>query len=90
MRTIPKVEPLKATSGDGLIEILLSSICDPFEFYVQIVGVSSVQLDKLVEDMTMFYEQDINRRPLDPNQVRVLSIIKTRSKFHGILFDLNR
>lgn len=69
VKETPKVEQLRATSGDGLIEILVSSVCDPFEFYVQIVGVCSVQLDKLVEDMTTFYEQENNRIKPDPEKV---------------------
>lgn len=37
-------------------EIYVSSVMDPDLFYVQKVGAKSVELDKLVQEMTAFYE----------------------------------
>ena len=54
-------EELRPTSGDNLVEVYVASIADPGHFYVQKIGPSSVELDKLVEDMTAFYDVEANR-----------------------------
>ena len=42
-------------------EVYVSSICDPGKFYVQKVGPESVELDKLAQDMSSFYDVMANR-----------------------------
>ena len=54
-------EELAATSQDAIIEIYVSSITNPGQFFVQKVGPRSIALDKLVQDMSAFYDQDHNR-----------------------------
>lgn len=56
-----KTEELIATSGDFLIEIYVSSVNSPSAFHVQKVGPKSVELDKLVQNMTSYYEQEDNQ-----------------------------
>lgn len=55
------VEELSVTYGSDLIELYVSSVIDPGYFYVQKVGPKSIALDKLVSDMTIFYDNVENR-----------------------------
>lgn len=52
-----ETEELIATSEDTMIDIYVSSISHPGSFHVQKVGPTSIALDKLVQDMTNYYEQ---------------------------------
>ena len=56
-----KTEELLATSGDLLIEVYVSSINSPNDFHVQKVGPKSVELDKLVQNMSSWYELEDNQ-----------------------------
>ena len=56
-----ETEELKAVNENYVNEVFVSHITDPSLFYVQKVGVSSITLDKLVQDMTAYYEQENNR-----------------------------
>ena len=55
-------EELLPTGGDKVIEVYVSSILNPSQFYVQKVGPESVALDKLVQDMTAYYEVMANQK----------------------------
>ena len=57
-----KHEELRPTGTDQVIEIYVSSILNPSQFYVQKVGPESVALDKLVQDMTAYYEVTANQK----------------------------
>ncbi len=78
-------EELKATSADNLVEVYVSSICNPGHFYVQKVGPTSIALDKLVQDMTAFYDQDENREAykLVPDALAVNDIVAVRFTSDG-------
>lgn len=54
-------EELVATSADGYIEVYISSLENPGCFWVQLVGTQSIDLDKLVEDMTNYYSHEPNQ-----------------------------
>ena len=55
-------EELRPTGGDKVIEVYVSSILTPSQFYVQKVGPQSVALDKLVQEMTAYYEITANQK----------------------------
>jgi len=44
-----------------IIEVYVSSISDPSKFFVQKVGPMSIELDRLAEDMSDYYEVEANR-----------------------------
>lgn len=48
-------EELQPTSTDRCMEIFVSAITTPGSFYVQKIGTRSVDLDKLTQDMTNYY-----------------------------------
>ncbi|KAH7937264.1 hypothetical protein HPB49_009874 [Dermacentor silvarum] len=55
-------EELVATSADGYIEVYVSALESPRSFWVQLVGSQSINLDKLVEDMTNYYSHVPNQQ----------------------------
>lgn len=55
------VEPMIPTGSDGFLEVYVSAVENPGRFFVQIVGTQSIQLDKMVEEMTEFYSQSGNQ-----------------------------
>ena len=78
-------EELKPTSADSQIEVYVSSICDPGHFYVQKVGPTSVALDKLVQDMTLFYDQESNKltHTLAIEKIQVNDVVAVRFSTDG-------
>jgi len=57
-------EKLEATSADGYCEVFVSSVKNPFCFFVQIVGPQSGELDRLIEEMTDLYTKESFRQQL--------------------------
>lgn len=55
-------ESLVATGSDGFSEVYLSAVASPSKFWIQVIGVRSTALDKMVESMTNFYSNDDNKR----------------------------
>lgn len=78
--TRPSIETLEPSSGGGdeIIEVYVSSIADPTTFYVQKVGPRSIALDKLVEEMTAYFELESNRKKLKPSEVKVGDLVAAR------------
>ncbi|XP_052893540.1 tudor and KH domain-containing protein homolog [Anopheles moucheti] len=54
-------KPSSANFGIGQMEIFVSTIVSPSKFYVQLVGPQSLELDLLVQNMTVYYNQPENR-----------------------------
>ena len=52
---------LELLGGDNVLEVFVSGVESPTEFYVQKIGPRSVDLDKLTAEMTQFYEEEANR-----------------------------
>uniref|UniRef100_A0A182WA70 Tudor domain-containing protein n=1 Tax=Anopheles minimus TaxID=112268 RepID=A0A182WA70_9DIPT len=50
-----------ANFGTGQMEIFVSTIVSPSKFYVQLVGPQSLELDLLVQNMSVYYNQNQNR-----------------------------
>ncbi|XP_035909698.1 tudor and KH domain-containing protein homolog [Anopheles stephensi] len=50
-----------ANLGTGQMEVFVSTIVSPSKFYVQLVGPQSLELDLLVQNMTVYYSQPQNR-----------------------------
>ncbi|XP_050077482.1 tudor and KH domain-containing protein homolog [Anopheles maculipalpis] len=50
-----------ANFGTGQMEVFVSTIVSPSKFYVQLVGPQSLELDLLVQNMTVYYNQSHNR-----------------------------
>ena len=55
-------EKLRPTGEDNVVEVYVSSILSPSQFYVQKVGPESIALDKLVQEMTAYYEITPNQK----------------------------
>lgn len=55
-------EKLRLTTGETSLGVYVSSVCTPSQFFVQKVGPRSVDLDRLVEEMTAFYDGEAERR----------------------------
>ena len=63
-------EHLYPTSEDNLMEVFVSAISNPGCFYVQKIGTKSVELDRLGEEMTDFYNNSENREAHVLTEVR--------------------
>lgn len=59
--TLPSGERLPAM-GEGTLEVYVSAIASPSRFWLQLVGPQSLRLDKLVVEMTDYYEIEENRQ----------------------------
>lgn len=46
--------------SDGLMEVYVSAMENPSQFWVQIVGPGTMALDKLVSEMTTYYDNEEN------------------------------
>ena len=58
-----KREELRVAKGEsGSMGVFVSAVADPGHFYVQKVGPKSVELDKLVQEMTGYYDNGVNRQ----------------------------
>jgi len=53
-------EDLKPTSMDNCIEVFVSAVATPGRFWVQKIGPHSVDLDKLTQEMTEYYNEEEN------------------------------
>lgn len=49
------------TGGDGQMEVYVSAVVDPSQFWLQIVGPKANELDQLVEEMTDYYSKQENQ-----------------------------
>jgi len=58
---VKSVEKLDQSMGEKGLGVFVSAISDPGKFYVQKVGAKSIELDKLVQDMTDYYKDAANR-----------------------------
>ena len=65
-------EQLHAAASDNCIEVFVSGVESPGQFWVQKVGPHSVELDKLTQNMTDFYAEDSNRKLMAVATVQVL------------------
>jgi len=55
-------DPVKTNVDSAeIIEVYVSSISDPSKFYVQKVGPQSIELDRLAEEMSSYYDLEANR-----------------------------
>jgi len=56
-----QTEELNAVNENYVVEAYVSFIRDPGFFFIQKVGPGSIALDKLVQDMSLYYDQDYNK-----------------------------
>lgn len=54
-------EDLRPTGMDNCIEVFVSAVSTPGTFWVQKIGPHSVDLDKLTQDMTVYYSEGANK-----------------------------
>jgi len=54
-------EELKPTGSDRFMEVFVSAVATPGNFWVQQIGPRSIDLDKLTQDMTVYYESQTNQ-----------------------------
>ena len=67
-----QTEELNAVNENYVVEAYVSFIRDPGFFFIQKVGPGSIALDKLVQDMSLYYDQDYNK----------VNIVEKVSKIH--------
>jgi len=75
---VGKQEELELIGGDNVLEVFVSAVESPAEFYVQKIGPRSVDLDKLTEEMTQFYNEELNRKLMALPTVEVGDIVAAR------------
>ena len=63
------------TAGDNCVEVFVSGVETPGQFWVQKVGPRSVELDKLTQEMTDFYYQPTNQELMAVNAVKQDDIV---------------
>uniref|UniRef100_T1J1N8 Tudor domain-containing protein n=1 Tax=Strigamia maritima TaxID=126957 RepID=T1J1N8_STRMM len=69
-----QTEKLVSTSSDGFIEVYVSTVKSPHQFWVQVVqGGKCTELDKLIEEMTDYYDANPNSNVLQ--EVKVGDIV---------------
>lgn len=59
---------------DGTMEVYVSAMESPTKFWVQIVGRGTTALDKLVSEMTAYYNETENR---ELHKLKDVSVYKT-------------
>ncbi|CAG2181797.1 unnamed protein product, partial [Oppiella nova] len=67
-----KLEPINEYQ---LVQVFVSSVKSPDQFYVQIAGLGAQELDHFMEESTDFYENDDNRISFKPLSVKVGDIV---------------
>lgn len=70
VRKVEKYDKLENYPGSNTLFVYVSSICNPECFYVQRGGSKSVELDKVVHEMSNFYDNDVNRKMNSLSEVR--------------------
>jgi tudor domain-containing protein 2 len=54
-------ETLVASSDNGFVEVYVSAVESPSKFWVQVFGTKGIELDKLSDELSDFYELEENR-----------------------------
>jgi len=73
-----KQEALELIGGDNVMEVFVSGVETPSEFYVQKIGSRSVELDKLTAEMTLFYEEETNRKLMSLSAVEAGDVVAAK------------
>ena len=60
------------------MEVFVSGVESPSEFYVQKIGSRSVELDKLTAEMTQFYEEETNRKLMSLSAVEAGDVVAAK------------
>ena len=60
------------------MEVFVSGVETPSEFYVQKIGSRSVELDKLTAEMTLFYEEETNRKLMSLSAVEAGDVVAAK------------
>jgi len=78
-------ERLQMCAGDTAMPVLVSSVKDPSTFFVQKKGPGSIKLDKLVKEMTEFYETDVNRSitGVSEDKCEVGDLVAAKNSYDG-------
>ncbi|XP_068211357.1 tudor and KH domain-containing protein homolog [Palaemon carinicauda] len=71
-------ESLSATTSDRFIEAYVSAVDSAAHFWLQVVGSRSIQLDKLVIDMTEYYDSAENRELHELEKVKEGDIVAAK------------
>uniref|UniRef100_A0A1B6D308 Tudor domain-containing protein n=2 Tax=Clastoptera arizonana TaxID=38151 RepID=A0A1B6D308_9HEMI len=65
------LEPMLATGNDGCLDVFISAVASPSNFWMQVCSPHSAELDHLVEEMAAYYLQEENRQI---HQIKKLNI----------------
>ena len=68
-------EVLEANAGDNCVEVFVSVVENPGQFWVQNIGSMSVELDKNDKEITDFYSEITNRKLMAVTSVQVGDIV---------------
>ncbi|ODM99995.1 Tudor and KH domain-containing protein [Orchesella cincta] len=77
-------EPALPLKQDGILEVFVSCVYHPNDFWIQVVGRDSVELDKLCESMTDYYSGQ--NEPRDENQFNVGDIVAAPFEVDGKIY----
>ncbi|KAG7177119.1 tudor and KH domain-containing protein homolog isoform X1 [Homarus americanus] len=77
-RNNPLFEALSSTNSDRYIEAYVCAVDTASHFWLQVVGQRSVLLDKLVTEMTEYYESAENRELHELDKVDINSIVAAK------------
>nr|XP_053635261.1 tudor and KH domain-containing protein homolog [Cherax quadricarinatus]XP_053635262.1 tudor and KH domain-containing protein homolog [Cherax quadricarinatus] len=78
MNSSPHQEALSSASSDRFIEAYVSAVDSASHFWLQVVSPRSVQLDKLVTEMTEYYEIEENRELHKLDKINIDSIVAAK------------
>ena len=73
-----KQEVLELLGGDDVLEVFVSGVESPGEFYVQKIGRGGTDLDKLTEEMTLYYNEETNTKLMALSSVEAGDIVAAK------------
>ena len=73
-----KQEVLELLGGDDVLEVFVSGVESPGEFYLQKIGRGGTDLDKLTEEMTLYYNEPTNTKLMALTGVEAGDIVAAR------------
>lgn len=68
-------ESLTPIMDNGCVEVYVSAVCSPSKFWVQLFGTQSIELDRLVDEMTDFYESLENQEMSQVSNLKLGDIV---------------
>lgn len=81
-----KVERLISSASDGFIEAFMSAVDTPHRFWVQPVGASATELDKLNDEMTTYYKIEENRELNSVTELKIGDLVAAQFPYDDMWY----